>query len=240
MPLADSPPPSAESTHRAQRRQAIVEAAARLFARDGYNGCEMEKVAAELRIAKGTLYLYYPGKQELFFACVDWGMKEMQRSVRSAAADGPDPLQRISQAIRAYLEFFEQHPQYVELLIQERAIFKDRVRPTYFEYRDANRGAWRELYQRLVSAGQFRDDIAIERMLDAVGNLVYGTMFTNHFVGRSVSLDEQHAGLVEIVFRGLLSDSERQIRQGQPLTDSADAPSLETSTLFAETSRDTH
>ena len=34
-------------------------------------------------------------------------------------------------------------------------------------------------------------------------------MFTNHFVGRSVSLDEQYESLLEIVFRGLLSDSER-------------------------------
>ncbi len=34
-------------------------------------------------------------------------------------------------------------------------------------------------------------------------------MFTNHFAGRSVSLDEQYETLLEVVFRGLLSDSER-------------------------------
>ena len=73
------------SDRRAQRRQQIVETSARLFAQDGYTGCEMERVASEAGIAKGTLYLYFPGKQELFFACVDWGMSWMQQTVRAAA-----------------------------------------------------------------------------------------------------------------------------------------------------------
>lgn len=168
----------------------------------------MERVAAELGIAKGTLYLYFPGKQELFFACVDLGMQQMQEAVRIAAASTEQPFERISRAIRAYLAFFEEHPHYVELLIQERANFKDRKRPTYFEYRDANRGPWRQLYTDLVAAGQFRSDVPVERMLDTVGNLLYGTMFTNHFIGRTVPLDEQYQALLEIVLHGIAtSDS---------------------------------
>src|SRR5580704_8694929 len=95
----------AGSDRRAQRRQAIVEAAARLFAQEGYAGCEMERVAAEAGIAKGTLYLYFPAKQELFFACVDWGMSWMQQTVRAAAesAAESEPFDRIGRAIREYL-----------------------------------------------------------------------------------------------------------------------------------------
>src|SRR6266566_4689997 len=118
------------SDKRSQRRQAIVETAARLFAETGFTDCEMERVAADLGIAKGTLYLYFPGKQELFFACVDLGMQQMQAAVRTAAESTTDPLERMSRGIRAYLSFFEEHPHYVELLIQERANFKDRKRPT--------------------------------------------------------------------------------------------------------------
>jgi hypothetical protein len=116
---------------------------------------------------------------------------------------------RISRAIGAYLEFFDQHAHYVELLIQERAIFKDRKRPTYFEYRDANRGVWREFYSQLVEQGRLRADVPVERILDTIGNLLYGTMFTNQFIGRTVTIDEQRESLVQIIFRGILSDSER-------------------------------
>ena len=37
--------------------------------------------------------------------------------------------------------------------------------------------------------------------MDAIGNLLYGTMFTNHFVGRTVSLNEQYQSLMEILMR---------------------------------------
>src|SRR5262245_28182537 len=188
MSQRPSTPVPQPNERRAQRCQEILEAAARLFAREGYDGCEMEQIAAELGVAKGTLYLYYRGKQDLFFACVDLGMRRMQTAMRAAAESVADPFSRIARAIRAYLEFFDSHPEYVELLIQERAIFKDRKRPTYFEYRDANRDFWRELYAGLVASGRLRGDLPVERILDTISSLLYGTMFTNHFVGRSESL----------------------------------------------------
>ncbi len=203
--------PATQSTRadrRSERRQRIIEAAARLFAELGFAGCEMERVAADLGIAKGTLYLYFPGKQDLFFACVDLGMQQMQAAVHAAAESVTEPFDIISRAIRAYLAFFDEHPHYVELLIQERANFKNRKRPTYFEYRDANRGPWRELYTGLVAAGKLRDDIPIERMLDTLGNLLYGTMFTNLFIGRTGSLDDQFNAILEIAMRGITRQSD--------------------------------
>ncbi|MFO1021835.1 MAG: helix-turn-helix domain-containing protein, partial [Planctomycetales bacterium] len=85
------------------RRQCIVDTAARLFAELGFSHCEMERLAAELQIAKGTLYLYFPGKEDLFLACVDRGMSQMQQAVGTAAAKCEEPLARISAGIRAYL-----------------------------------------------------------------------------------------------------------------------------------------
>jgi AcrR family transcriptional regulator len=211
MNIPSTPNESAAAARRHVRRLSIIEAAARLFAELGYNACEMERVAAEIGVAKGTVYLYFSGKQELFFACVDLGMAQMQQVVLEASKKADDPFDRISLAIRAYLNFFDQHPQYVELVIQERAIFKDRKRPTYFEYRDANVGVWRELYRSLIASGHLRSDLPAERILDTVGYLLYGTMFTNHFIGRAVTLDEQHRSMLEIVFRGILSDRERPV-----------------------------
>jgi len=198
--------PTDRDDRRAERRRVIIETAARQFAEHGYADCDMECVAAKVGVAKGTLYLYFPGKQDLFFACVDWGMTQMQQAVSAAAQTVADPLEKIVRAIRAYLEFFETHPENVELLIQERAIFRDRKRPTYFEYRDAHRGPWRQLYVDLVAAGRIRSDVPVERILDTVGNLLYGTMFTNHFIGRSISLDEQYQAILAVVFQGISGD----------------------------------
>jgi len=194
------------------RRQSIVEAAAALFAKIGFNDCEMQRVASRLRIAKGTLYLYFNSKEELFSACVDWEMQQMQAAIAAATEGVADPFDRISKAIMAYLSFFNEHPDYVELLIQERAIFRDRKRPKYFEYRDANRGPWREMYASLIKAGRIRNDIPVERILDTLGSLLYGTMFTNYFIGRTVSMADEFTAIFEIVMRGILTEKERAAR----------------------------
>lgn len=197
------------ATQRLERRQKIVTAASRLFAQLGYSECDMERLASRLRIAKGTIYLYFPSKEKLFLACVDLGMSQLQNAVRSAEESTQDPFERIGRAIRAYLTFFAEHPQFVELLIQERAIFKNRKRPTYFEYRDTARVHWRAFYTSLIEQGRLRPDINVDALLDTIGNLVYGTMFTNHFLGKR-SVDEQQVNMLDIVFRGILSDHERK------------------------------
>jgi AcrR family transcriptional regulator len=192
------------------RRRSIVEAAARLFAEHGFADCDMECVAGDLGIAKGTLYLYFPGKVELFRACVDWGMAEMQRVVFEAAQGELPPFRRLARSIRAYLEFFDQNPQYVELLIQERAMFRDRKRGTYFEYREGIRADFRSIYGQLVADGTLRNDLPLDRLLDAVGAMLYGTMLVNNAMGRAISSDEQYDAVMNTVFGGLVTTAGRE------------------------------
>jgi len=198
--------PGRAATDRAKK---ILEVAATLFARCGYNDCEMDSLAAKLGVAKGTLYLYYRSKEELFLACVDSAMRQLQEAVMTAATKESDPFQQIRAAIRAYLHFFRKHPDYVELLIQERAIFRNRKQPTYFKHRDGARMYWRELYGGLIASGRVRADLRVEQILDAIGNMVYGTMFTNHFLGNRAKDSQQHEQLLNVLLYGILSDTER-------------------------------
>ena len=198
-----------EECRKARRRREIVQTATGLFANLGYAACEMERIAAELKIAKGTLYLYFSGKQDVFLACVDQGMQDLQASIDQVVNADADPFDRIARSIWSFLEYFDQHPEQIELLIQERAMFRDRARPTIFVYRQARRARWREVYGQLIEAGRLRSDLSVDDLVDTVGNLLYGTMFTNYFAGRSIPLCQQYRALVELTFRGMLSSAER-------------------------------
>ena len=59
------------------------------------------------------------------------------------------------------------------------------------------------MYTDLVAEGKLRDDVPVEQMLNSVGNMIYGTMFTNLFIGRNISLDEQFHAIYEIALRGI-------------------------------------
>ena len=108
-----------------KRREEILDAAAPIFARLGYQNTEIQTVADACDVAKGTIYLYFPGKQALFLAAVDRGMRRLVASIDAAIENIDDPLDQLASAIRAYLQFFKDHHEYVELLIQERAEFRD-------------------------------------------------------------------------------------------------------------------
>jgi hypothetical protein len=121
----------------------------------------------------------------------------------------------VASAIRAYLEFFRDHPDQAELLIIERAEFRDRKKPTYLEHREVNRVFWREVYAGLIRDGRVRD-VPVSRILDVVGDLLYGTMFTNHFAGHRKPLDTQAADVIDVVFNGILTAAERAGRPAAP------------------------
>jgi AcrR family transcriptional regulator len=195
----------------ASRREEILEAAVRLFARHGYADTDTQLLADELGVGKGTLYRYFPSKRDLFLAAADRVMRRLRECIDAAITGVEDPLDQVAAAIRAYLAFFADNPDFVELLIQERAQFKDRQKPTYFQHREANIERWRDLYRSLIAQGRLRD-MPAERITDVLSDLVYGTMFTNYFTGRRKPVEAQAQEILDVVFLGILSDSERRGR----------------------------
>ncbi len=67
----DSPAPSSARQRRKEARpQELLEAALSLFVEKGFAATRSEEVAAKAGVSKGTLYLYFPSKEELFKAVV--------------------------------------------------------------------------------------------------------------------------------------------------------------------------
>ncbi|MCB9850255.1 MAG: TetR/AcrR family transcriptional regulator [Phycisphaerales bacterium] len=192
----------------ARREEQILEVATRIFAEDGFDGTDVQRIADEVGVGKGTLYRYFESKERLFLASVDRAMRALSKYVNSAADEQDDPLREIDAAIRAYLAFFDAHPEAVELLIQERAAFKDRKKPTYFEHREANIGRWLALFEGLVAAGRVRK-VPVNEFTETISDMLYGTIFINHFAGRKEPMEVQARRILNTVFLGILSDSER-------------------------------
>jgi AcrR family transcriptional regulator len=60
-----------------ERREEILDAVLRCFARTGYNGTSMDDVVEESSLSKGTLYWHFKNKRELFMAAFDRVMMQM-------------------------------------------------------------------------------------------------------------------------------------------------------------------
>ena len=63
----------------------------------------------------------------------------------------------------------------------------------------------------MIADGRVRN-IPVERILDVLSDLLYGTMITNYFTGRRKPVDEQARDILDVVYNGILTESERQTR----------------------------
>jgi AcrR family transcriptional regulator len=194
-----------------RRQEEILAAATRVFAEHGYPSTDVQVIADRLGVGKGTVYRYFPSKRDLFLAAVDRGVRRLHERVEADTAAVADPIDRIVQAIHSYLAFFAENKELVELFIQERAEFKDRKQPAYFEQRDATCGPWDDLTRKLMAEGRVRD-LPLDELRDVTSDLLYGTIFANHFARRDTPPRAQAEQVIDLIFHGILTDKERKRR----------------------------
>ena len=193
-----------------RRRAEILEAAASIFAANGFAGTQVQTIADKLGVGNGTLYRYFPTKEELFLAAVERGLAELTNTVEPLMTADLEPVETLQQIIKAYLRFFHRRPEMAELFIQERAAFPKHHRPLYFATKDegdkeCKRG---DLFRRLVAAKAVRP-MPAERFFSVIGDLLYGTILTNLLTARPVKPDVQANDVLDVIFNGVLTDGER-------------------------------
>jgi len=71
------------------KRQRILQAAARVFARKGYHGARVSEIARRAEVADGTIYLYFRDKEDILVSLFDEVMREhLKRAHEEIAALG--------------------------------------------------------------------------------------------------------------------------------------------------------
>ena len=85
--------------NRKRREQLILDAAVRVFARQGYEETSVSEIIDEARVARGTFYLYFKSKKNIFSALLDRFLTDLSRDIaKIKAAEGPaefDLAQRV-------------------------------------------------------------------------------------------------------------------------------------------------
>ena len=75
-----------------RKRQAVLEAAASEFHRDGFDGASMDRIAATAEVSKRTVYNHFPSKEDLFHAIVA-DLVERPTKLKSITYDSSRPLE---------------------------------------------------------------------------------------------------------------------------------------------------
>ena len=88
----------------ADKRGAILRAAIRVFANNGYFNSKVADIAREAGVADGTVYLYFKSKEEILHSIFDRGMEEAITEVRKQLAAITDPREKLRHIALLHLE----------------------------------------------------------------------------------------------------------------------------------------
>lgn len=89
-PRTDKGPPSRQTQHQQEREEHILDAAAKLLVRWGYRKTTIDDVAREANVGKGTIYLHWKDKNELFRAAVLRAQQQTGGEVMRRIAADPE------------------------------------------------------------------------------------------------------------------------------------------------------
>ena len=89
-----------------ERREQILDEAAKRFAEQGYHGAAVGDICDALGVGKGVFYWYFPSKEAVFSELLQDSLLRLRRAQEAAIATVEDPIERIEQGIRASIEFF--------------------------------------------------------------------------------------------------------------------------------------
>jgi TetR/AcrR family fatty acid metabolism transcriptional regulator len=87
------------------KRRLIEKAALKVFAQTGLAGFKMAEIAVAAGVGKGTLYEYFPSKDDLIIGCFEEFMVEFDEHGRAAIEGLSDPTEMIRKLIAASFEF---------------------------------------------------------------------------------------------------------------------------------------
>ena len=105
------------------RTEAILDAAIKVIALRGLDKATLEQVAAEAGISKATIYLYFRNKEDLYYQCVVDRFRRITATMKEAAADVDDPVERIRVLITAQTHAIETNADFFRVFLTERLGF---------------------------------------------------------------------------------------------------------------------
>lgn len=111
-----------------RRAEAIVDAAASVFAARGYHGTSTQAIADVLGLRQASLYYYFPSKEAALELVCERGVDGFVESAEAILAGAATPLEKLAALIAAHLAPNASKRDYVKVFINERRYLPDASR----------------------------------------------------------------------------------------------------------------
>ncbi len=159
-----------------ERRERILKTAARHFSEVHFHEAELDRIARDAGVGKGTLYRYFENKIDLYLKTIEHQLQLALVYIQERARRHDDPVVYIETVIESAVDFFYKHPQSFNIVLLSNTVHFDEVvelvagiRSQYYEH-------MKTIFEQAIADGLFREmniDVAVRILDSAILHLMY-------------------------------------------------------------------
>jgi AcrR family transcriptional regulator len=188
-----------------ERQRQILEAAVRVFARNGYHTSRVADVAAEAGVAHGLVYHYFSSKEALLEAVFRETWEGLLEALRRVEASGEPAREQLRQTAAIVLRTWRRDPDLIRVLVREVA------RSPQLQAQADDVGEVLGVIERIVARGQEAGELRADLDARLSAWIVWGALeelLTGWVLGRLPDSDEDvteaERTVVELLSAGLV------------------------------------
>ncbi|MBN2000621.1 TetR/AcrR family transcriptional regulator [candidate division KSB1 bacterium] len=190
---------------RSDKRERLLKAAVKVFARDGFFHAKVETIAKEAGVATGTTYLYFDNKDDILISIFEEEMIPIIEGMKKELAVYKGPKEKLIAFVHRFMKMAEENPDMTQLLeieLRQSSKFMHGYKSTKFkEYLDIISDAF-VLGQE---TGVFRQDVQPTLLKQILfGALDQITMNWTLSKSKKFSLQQSAEQILNVVLKGIL------------------------------------
>jgi AcrR family transcriptional regulator len=186
------------------RKNELLTAARAIFGRKGFHDASIDEIAEAAEVAKGTVYLYYSSKKELYLEALRFGVESLNNELRTRAAESGSCLEKLRVLTETKVSFFEENRDFFRIYYSELGKLPSHpsaiamVRDLYTEQA--------KVFERVLRDGIRRREVRVidvEKTAFAIADLTRGVA-TQRLLGTSkTTLSDDVDFVVDFIWKGV-------------------------------------
>ena len=194
------------TTAATDKRRVILDAAVRVFARQGFHTCRVSDIADQAGVAYGLVYHYFSSKEEILDTLFLERWDVMLTAIAEADGSGRSPRQKLHAIAAFIIDSYRHDPELMKVIIVEVTRAANTFGLTHLaKIRDAYAGI-AAIVSRAQADGIFRNEVtpefAAQAFYGSVEQVLTGWIFDSVPVGED-ELERTKTLIVETICSGL-------------------------------------
>lgn len=185
------------------KKELIIKIAEKIISEKGYTETTIDEITRKAGIGKGTFYLYFKDKEDLFFSIIKEGLEKPMEEIKKEIEKIEDFFERLKKGIEIYLSYHEKNYWLFKILLQEKPFIKRKSFEIFWKdffkkWDDFMKGGFRREMER----GKIKK-IDLDDIIYSLIGILHGNIHRWIINGRKYSLVEKKDIIFEIFVNGI-------------------------------------